>query len=417
MKSTLILGLLATLILTSSCGEIFSSTLDDDNTTTTYIQFTTFQSASNVIGQDDLVSKTSSSITAYKFDSPYGDMAYADSKLYIADYGANRVLGYDSVPTSDGAAADFVLGQSSFTASTTGYSANELYEPIGVNSDDSKFLITDYNNSRVLIYNSLPTSGPGTADVVVGQSDFSNPSSACDQNSLNQPWAAQFVDTKLIVSDSSNNRILIYNTIPTSNNATADIVIGQNSFTTCAANDADQNGSADTNPAANTLSYPTSIWSDGTKLIVLDSNNNRILIWNTLPTSNFDTADVVIGQSDFTTSTSNSGDVLASNFNFNQGNMHVNGDQLFVSDTTNNRVLIWNSFPTSDGTSADVVLGQNDFTSYTANDDDQDDVDDSAATGRTIYFPTGLQLIDNKLLVQDQYNYRILIYEGVETTL
>ena len=32
------------------------------------------------------------------------------------------------------------------------------------------------------------------------------------------------------------------------------------------------------------FNYPTDVWSDGTRLFVVDQGNNRILGWNTFPT-------------------------------------------------------------------------------------------------------------------------------------
>ncbi len=47
---------------------------------------------------------------------------------------------------------------------------------------------------------------------------------------------------------------------------------------------------------------PQGVWIQGSKLFVADTQNNRVLIWNTIPTQNNQPADVVLGQPDFTTS-------------------------------------------------------------------------------------------------------------------
>jgi hypothetical protein len=41
--------------------------------------------------------------------------------------------------------------------------------------------------------------------------------------------------------------------------------------------------------------------------------------------------------------------------------------KFYVVDTDNNRILVWNSRPTTNGQPADHVIGQNDFTSKLAN--------------------------------------------------
>src|SRR5690606_17945631 len=91
---------------------------------------------------------------------------------------------------------------------------------------------------------------------------------------------------------------------------------------------------------------------------VADTNNNRVLLWNTIPQSNNTPPNVVLGQPDLsnnfprTTSTGMRGP---------QG-VWIDSGRLFVADTQNSRVLIWNSIPTSNGQAADIVVGQPDFT-------------------------------------------------------
>ena len=86
------------------------------------------------------------------------------------------------------------------------------------------------------------------------------------------------------------------------------------------------------------------------------------------------------------------------------------GDQLFVADSGNNRVLIWNSIPTENGAPADVVLGQ------VPADDSEDvftlDDNNSEPTAQTLSEPAGLLVVDNKLIVVDANSNRVLIYQG-----
>jgi hypothetical protein len=50
----------------------------------------------------------------------------------------------------------------------------------------------------------------------------------------------------------------------------------------------------------NTFYTPTAVATDGTVLAVADTNNNRVLIWKNIPTTNGQNADVVVGQTNFT---------------------------------------------------------------------------------------------------------------------
>ncbi len=102
--------------------------------------------------------------------------------------------------------------------------------------------------------------------------------------------------TQLFVADTQNSRVMMWNTIPTSNNQPADFVLGEPNFT---------HGSgrhvSDLPPTASNLFNPVSVTSDGQRLYVTDLGHNRVLIWNSIPTQNGQAADVVVGQPNMTT--------------------------------------------------------------------------------------------------------------------
>jgi len=226
--------------------------------------------------------------------------------------------------------------------------------------------------------------------VVVGQTDFTSSSSGLSATKISGPESAFITSDKLLIADSLNNRVLIFNSIPTSNGASADIVLGQTVFT------ANGNGTS-----ATTLKNPTDVWSDGTRVIVSDEGNNRILIWNTFPTANGQAADVVVGQSDFTSG----GNGTAADKFWRQWNFTASAvsNQLFVTDLDNHRVLIFNTIPTANGASADVVLGQDTFTTRT-----------TGCTQSAINWPCGVCVIDEtRIIMIDANNNRALIFEGL----
>jgi hypothetical protein len=337
----------------------------------------------------------------------WGNVVVYNGVLYLPDFVNNRVLGFNSVPTTNNASADFVLGQPDFTTTISGNAADEMGNPQTVRVDNGRMLIDEYSNNRVLIWITVPTLTQVPADIVVGQTGFGVSVAVCTQSGLNHPESIETVDGKLIVTDTNNNRVIIWNTIPTSDGAPADIVLGQNSFTNSAWNDDDQDGNPDANPTARTLNSPSGAWSDGTRLIVADTKNDRVLIWNTFPTSNFTPADVVLGQSDMISNASGLSDKDMNT----PYHMTSNGNQLFVCDGSNHRVLIWDSIPTTNYASADWVLGQSDFVHGTRNDDDQDGADDGQPSARTLYWPEGLYPYEDKLIVTDGNNNRYLIFE------
>ena len=99
---------------------------------------------------------------------------------------------------------------------------------------------------------------------VVGQTSFTTnvfPGDTPTAASLRGPNGVWIQNGQLFVADTQNDRVLIYNSIPTSNGAAADIVLGQPNMTTYVqVNIADQTTSA----ASNNLLTPVSVTSDGT---------------------------------------------------------------------------------------------------------------------------------------------------------
>jgi hypothetical protein len=407
---------------TGSADSDQTSTVSDvENVTVSQmLTLSNFQAAEVVIGQADFTgtgSNQGGTPDGNTISAPFGNPGIANGVLYLPEWFNSRVLGFNAIPTVNNDFADFVLGQPDFTTNTDGLSATQYGGPQTVAFDGGKMFLIDFDNQRALIWNSIPTAGGAAADVVIGQADFTSNATSCSNSGLNDPETLWAVAGKLIVTDSSNNRVLIWNTVPTANNAPADIVLGQQSFSNCAANDSNDDGASDT-ATASTLSYPAGVWSDGTRLVVLDADNNRVLIWNSFPISDFAPADLVLGQSNFSNVTENddnqdgvadtpSARTLFAPFD----GVYSNGEQLFITDIDNHRVLIWNSFPTSNFAPADVVLGQSAFSNVTANDDDQNGVTD-AASARTLNAPAGILQVGNQLIVADQLNNRYLIYNG-----
>ena len=397
---------------------------EDEQDVIQTISLSNFQAADVVVGQADFsgrVRNQGGSADANTIDGPSGSAGYYNGVLYLSDYLNDRVLGFNGIPSVNNGNADFVLGQVDFTTTVAGLSATKIDGPQMVAFDEGRMFLVDEGNRRVLIWNSAPTAGNLTpaADAVLGQSDFISKDFNCSATGMDSIYAAWAVDGKLIVADTDNNRVLIWNTVPTSNGVAADIVLGQQSFDQCASNDVNDDGVSDSAPTASTLNAPSGIWSDGTRLVVLDDANHRALIWNSFPTTSFAPADIVLGQSAFDKNTANDDDqngatdaVSARTLDYPYAGVYSNGEQLFITDTSNHRVLVWNSFPTASFTPADVVLGQSDFDKGTQNDDNHDGSSDANPSARTLAYPGGVIQVGNQLIVTDNLNHRHLIYNG-----
>lgn len=319
--------------------------------------FSNGQAARFVLGQKNF-SDISFGVTADRFGAISG-LALAGDKLILADssYLAppnnNRVLIYNNFSSLAGeagghlASAEVVVGQANFTSSAPGTSASSMNQPVGVASDGVRLFVSDWGNNRVLIFNKIPETNGAAADVVIGQSGFTTSDFGAGPQRLRRPNSVSTDGTRLFITDTLNNRIVIYNRIPAQNGANADLVLGQNNF--------DDSRALPT--AANTLSSPMSATTDGQRLIVADLGNNRILIYNRLPTQSGAGADVVVGQPDFS---SNAPGNTATSLNFPRY-AYSDGQRLLIVDSGNNRILIYNRLPTQNGAAADIVLGQLDF--------------------------------------------------------
>ena len=138
----------------------------------------TFQDAAVVIGQADFTGtmvNQGGGVGANSLSFPYSIAAVANGVLYQTDWKNNRVLGFNTIPDINNANADFVIGQPDFTTTTPTTTASGVHGPDGLAFDNGKMFMLDYGNNRLLIWNSIPTSGGVNADVVLGQARLSLP--------------------------------------------------------------------------------------------------------------------------------------------------------------------------------------------------------------------------------------------------
>jgi uncharacterized protein (TIGR03437 family) len=206
----------------------------------------------------------------------------------------------------------------------------------------------------------------------------------------------------LYVADTLNNRVLGWKDancvaagVPTGNGgcfgAFADIVIGQNDFFTTLQQGPGRSGST---LQASGMTTPTGLTVDSKgNLYVVDTGNNRILRFPTpFAQTNGQFPDLVIGQQNFSSLAANAGGISAGTLNFSSGGSVLtaylkfdSSNNLWVTDPGNQRVL---RFPaaslTANGPSADLVLGQPDFSTNTL----PAKYDNTSLT--TLNYPTGI---------------------------
>lgn len=377
--------------------------------------FTTFQAATLVIGQPDFASgeirQGSPGAGANTLDNPMGNVGYAPEQdvFFIPDNGSARVLGFHGIPDANNMPADFVIGQPDLTSSSGGTDAGTYRNPQWVTTEHDQLLVTDSESRRVLVYQGIPENGPLDADIVVGQADMTARVIACDQSTV-YTTHGHFVSPagRLLISDADNNRVLVWNEVPSENGVPADMVLGQPDFTSCNAHD-EQGGSDD----MRAFNHPVAMWTDDERLVITDNENHRILIWNEFPTANFAEPDVILGQENFDNTAPNDvnqdgveDDAVSASVMNLPWSVSFHDDQLFVSDYANNRVLIWNGWPDENFQPADIVIGQPDFESNAPN------AGNATPDANTLNGPRGAIVIDGRLFVTDTRNSRVLIYEA-----
>jgi len=401
--------------------------------------FSDNQSAIAVIGQPDMSGNGPNRgpfdpIIAPDRDTLYwpGGLKVVDGKLLVADYHNHRVLIFDPVPTWNDATAQVVIGQSDMISNGPNQDplgqdpevpyANTLYRPDDIVFGEGKFIVSDSRNNRSLVFNALPSENNASADVVIGQVAISGelfPNQGSDPNAdtLYEPRRVCLDSGRLIIADRNNNRVLIYDSIPETHNAAASVVIGQPDFISTEIN---QGLSV---PAAYTLSGPTGVAVSGGKLIVTDTDNHRILIFNQVPTVNNASADAVLGQLAFDLNLPNQGWSYPDSSTLSRpfGSVCIDGSRLFVTDNGNHRVLIYHGIPNDMSGApyaADTVLGQPDMFSNLVNQVDPDPPPDppSPAGPNTLYWPDGLFLQGQYLYIADTHNNRILIFKEATPT-
>ncbi len=399
-----------------------------------------------VIGQGDFSTREANrgaddpgdnTLSEPQFICRYGDM------LFVSDWGNHRVLVWNQFPEENGEPASIVLGQEDFSdclenrgISTTldemtsglgdenleGFTISKPEEdtissPAGVSVIDGKLYVSDSGNHRVLRWNGLPSEDGEVPGLVLGQDNLecgeANRRGLVGSGSLFFPFSIRSGDDQhVIVADKDNHRILIWQKIPFNDGWNADVCLGQFGM-----DEREPNRGDFDNVTPETLSFPTSAFyhAETGKVFVVDQGNNRVLIWNKLPSNNGVPADLVLGQKDFYSREVNSGMGMK---RCDAGSMYFPTDVvfgrkgLFVSDSGNNRVLVWKELPTENGQPADLVIGQNTFSGHKFNRGGE-------ASECSLNDPYGMFIDEDpedeedigKLYICDRGNSRVVIWE------
>lgn len=327
-------------------------------------------------------------------------------RVIVADTGNHRVLIWHSPPSEDGQPADVVIGQpdqhSEGPAAGRTSTRAGLNLPTGVGVIDGRLVVADAWHHRLLIWDEIPTEDFTEPASCLGQAsmDAVEPNADSEPSLTSFYWPFNFAVVAGIfwVTDTGNRRVLGWQgaTIPEPGRP-ADILLGQDD----ASSREDNRGAI----GANTFRWPHAIAGDDKALYVADAGDHRVLGWHPPPSTDTDHASLVLGQQDANT--------LDEFKNRPQGASRLRFpyavtsdlERLFVADTSNNRILIWNDRPhTGNGVPADQVLGQPNMDANGENRWESVEED-------SLCWPYGMSLSGDHLAIADSGNNRVVFWE------
>jgi NHL repeat len=199
----------------------------------------------------------------------------------------------------------------------------------------------------------------------------------------------------LWVADTGHHRLLGWTALPTEDNEPATVLVGQRSF-----GGEGRNGRGDPGPA--TLNVPTGIAACADGLALADAWNHRVLLWRATPRRHNQPADIVLGQENFCSVEPNRArETPASDTLFWPFGVAWDGQRLWVADTGNRRVLVWDGLPTRSGQRADLVLGQRGFSC-------RDENSGGAPSAASMRWPHAIAFLESRVFIADAGNNRVM---------
>lgn len=240
-------------------------------------------------------------------------------------------------PLLDPRGAGVILGtQPALPVAPIAPSASALFGPRGacLAAPQGPLFVCDTGHHRVLVWNELPGTDDAPADLVIGQPDFATEG----RHGLNVPSGIATAQGVLAVADAWNHRVLLWRRLPQASNQPPDVVLGEGR-----------------------LNWPYGVALHDGRLYVADTGNRRVLVWHRVPTANEQAPDLVFEQG----------------MRWPHG-LLVAGDRLFVADAGTNRIHRWKRL-------API-----------------------APVGEDLSMPYGVALLGERLVIADTANSRLL---------
>jgi uncharacterized protein (TIGR03437 family) len=350
------------------------------------------------------------------------DTSVTPNVLYVADYLNNRVLGWkDAQSFRNGQMADIVIGQADFYRTTPGGPGTSfttgLNSPMGLAVDtNGNLYVADQLNNRVLRF-PRPTAQRGEQfpDMVIGQPNFTTNTRGVSEQNLSFSNSA-FINGlaldpqgNLWVVDGGNRRVLRFaatDLASSVNGPKANLVLGQENFTTVRANVTSSNRTT-----ANVFAAPGGIAFD---------SRGRLYVTDMLP--DLSVSRVLVFLPEFSTNQSaarimgiytGSDPEIAGKIAMRAPSaVFFPGNRIGVVDGFSNRILMFDSFEnwpdsaTMFSPQAIGVFGQSNFTTRTANAASAGFL--PAPSASTMAGPLAAVFAGSELFLADTANNRVL---------
>jgi len=195
--------------------------------------------------------------------------------------------------------------------------------PSGIASDGARFLLCDRFNNRMLIWNSLPTKWDALPDLVLGQENFITNNTGASKSGLSFPGnVSASANGVVTIADTENDRILIWKQFPTRNAQPADIAISLPVISPT---------------PSKPYGWPWGVWTDGNRLAVVATNGGALLFWKTLPARDDQAPDYTVSLTQFGT---------PRNISTDGATYFFVGDHNAKIGNEPSSTFFWNSFPT-----------------------------------------------------------------------
>ena len=335
--------------------------------------------ASYVLGQDDLTSNESG-IGPNRFAGVGRQMTFdpARNHLFVPDSRNYRVLVFDVSPDAiaNGMDAFAVIGQPDFFTRTPRESLRKINpEVLELDYKHHRLFVGEQFDNRVLVFDVSPEKLHGAlnpdAIAVIGQPDFETTDPAISQERMTMPRITIDSERQLAyIPDGypAGNRINIVDISPEHMETVLTPVIDQighinphydDDFMSRSANDR-------VSPRYWTQGRDVAIDTVDHRLFLSDNYGHRILIFELDRLNRIQDRDAkwALGQKDVWTSEVHVSRTASSIKLPLAVEYDTSGKRLFVADTWNDRVLVFDMTPgqVSSGMEASYVLGQADFT-------------------------------------------------------